>query len=250
MEKHRLPDTPFWVDPESVASDHLTLSAEESHHLLRVHRAREGTPFEAVDGKGNLYRCAVRSVERRAVIGKILDRARDMGELKRPFEVLVGMPDWGPVEAIVEHAVPLGVTLLDFVPCERSTPVVLGEQRLGRLERIARAGLKQSRRTRLPVLRSSPSLGQSVTAIGAGVRLVADPDGPSAGASTVGTAQGAISLAVGPPGGFTQEEYGFLRTQGFRPISLGNNRLSTETATIALISIVRNLMQSSELPLH
>jgi 16S rRNA (uracil1498-N3)-methyltransferase len=250
LEKHRLPDTPFWVDPESVASDHLTLSATESHHLLRVHRAREGTPFEAIDGQGNLYRCSVRSVERRVVIGKILDRAGDVGELGRPFEIIVGMPDWGPVEQIVEHGVPLGVSLFDFVPCERSTHIVLGEQRLARLDRIARAGLKQSRRTRLPALRSSASLDRAVAAGAEGTRLVADPDGPVAGAGSVGTAQGAISLAVGPPGGFTPEEHDFLRGQGFQPISLGPSRLTTETASIALISVVRNILQSSELPPH
>ena len=250
MEKHRLPDTPFWVDPESVASDHLTLSAEESHHLLRVHRAREGTPFEAIDGQGNLYRCSVRSVDRRAVIGKILDRAREVGELKRPFELIVGMPDWRPVEQIVEHGVPLGVSLLDFVPCERSAHVVLGAQRLARLERIARAGLKQSRRTRLPALRSSASLGEAVAAAAAGTRLVADPDGPVAAIGTVGTAQSAISLTVGPPGGFTPEEYDFLRGQGFMPISLGPSRLTTETASIALISVIRNILQTNELSLH
>jgi len=237
------------VDPESVASDHLTLSATESHHLLRVHRAREGTPFEATDGQGNLYRCSVRSVERRAVIGKIQDRARDVGELKRPFEILVGMPEWGPVEQIVEHGVPLGVSLFDFVPCERSTHVILGAQRLARLDRIARAGLKQSRRTRLPALRSSASLEEAVAAAAAGTRLVADPEGPVAAPGTV-TAQGAISLAVGPPGGFTPEEHDFLRAQGFEPISLGPSRLTTETASIALISVIRNILQSSELPPH
>ena len=250
MEKHRLPDTPFWVDPESVASDHLTLSATESHHLLRVHRAREGTPFEAIDGKGNLYRCSVRSVERRAVIGRILDRARDVGELKRPFELLVGMPEWGPVEQIVAHGVPLGVTLLDFVPCERSTRVVLGAQRLARLDRVARAGLKQSRRTRIPTLRSSPSLAEAVAAATGETRLVAHPEAPIAEVGTVGTAQSSISLAVGPPGGFTQEEYDFLRGQAFEPISLGPSRLTTETASIALISVIRNILQSSDLPLR
>jgi 16S rRNA (uracil1498-N3)-methyltransferase len=250
VEKHRLPDTPFWAEPESVAQDHLTLSPEESHHLLRVHRAREGTPFEAIDGMGTLYRCVVRSVDRRSVIGKILDRAKGVGELERPFELLVGIPDWGPVEEIVEHGVPLGLTLIDFVPCERSTRLVLGPQRLARLDRIARAGLKQSRRTRLPVLRSSPSLDQAVAAAEKGTRLVADPEGPVARTETVEMTQGALSLAVGPPGGFTEEEHGFLRSQGFTPISLGPSRLTTETAAIALISVIRTMMQSGELPSH
>ena len=92
MEKHRLPDTPFWVDPESVASDHLTLSPEESHHLLRVHRAREGTPFEAVDGRGNFYRCSVRSVERRAVIVPVTVAPAELASARSSSKRVAGSP--------------------------------------------------------------------------------------------------------------------------------------------------------------
>ena len=250
MEKHRLPDTPFWVDPESVASDHLTLSPEESHHLLRVHRAREGTPFEAVDGRGNFYRCSVRSVEGRAVIGKILARAQDVGELRRPIEILVGMPDWGPLEQIVAHGVPLGVSQFDFVRCARSTGTVLGAQRLARLDRLARAGLKQSRRTRLPAMRSSASLEEAVAAALEGTRLVAHPNAAGTGFPPSDEVQGSFSLAVGPPGGFSAEEYEFLRSERFQPISLGPSRLTTETASITLIGLARNALQSSDLRVH
>ncbi len=249
MEKHRLPDTPFWVDPDSVASDHLTLSPEESHHLLHVHRAREGTPFEAIDGRGNFYRCSIRSVERRAVVGRIVDHATDVGELKRPIELLVGMPDWGPIEQIVEHGVPLGVSTFDFVRCERSGRLALGNQRLARLDRIARAGLKQSRRSRLPLLRSSPSLEEAVGALRGGTRFVAHPGGRSQPErEPPESPQVSFSLAIGPPGGFLLEEYELLLGERFSPISLGPSRLTTETAALALISVVRNSFIYNELP--
>ncbi len=244
MEKHRLPDTPFWVDPESVAPDHLTLGPEESHHLLHVHRAHEGTPFQAIDGEGNFYLCALQSVERRAAVGRILDRARDVGELKRPIEILVGMPDWGAIEQVVAHGVPLGVSAFDFVRCERSGPERLGSKRLGRLGRIARASLKQSRRSRLPVIRSSGSLTEAVGLAFTGGRFVAHPDAPAGGGFGAGSPEASLTLAVGPPGGFSAEEHGLLLTEGFAPISLGPSRLTTETAAMALLSLARNLLLS------
>jgi 16S rRNA (uracil1498-N3)-methyltransferase len=141
----------------------------------------------------------------------------------------------------VTHAVPLGVSALDFVACERSGRAgALGQERLERLTRIARAALKQSRRSRLPALGSSASLEAAVRALDAGERLFADPEGKPFTPHQPKNPQAAIQLAVGPPGGFTDGERRVLLAQGFSPIYLGPSRLTTETAALALISLARN----------
>ena len=241
MPEKRLPDSPFWVDPESVAPDHLTLSPEESHHLLHVHRALAGTPFQAIDGEGGFFECVVQSVEPRAVRGRIVERRADVGELARAIRTLVGMPDWGAVEEIVAHGVPLGVSGFVFTLCERSGRGTPGAERVERLNRIARAALKQSRRSRMPTLGFTRTLREALAALGEpGERFMADPDGSPAASPLARTPQSAIALAVGPPGGFTTEERDLMRAGQFMPISLGPSRLTTETAALALISIARN----------
>jgi 16S rRNA (uracil1498-N3)-methyltransferase len=238
MAEARRPDTTFWVDPTSIEGDHLILSREESHHLVRVHRAAKGTPFTAVDGAGTAYDCEVESIEGDAVIGRITARQPGRGELPFALHVLVGLPEMGPAEAVMEHAVPLGASRIDFVACARSERSPLGEGKIERLDRIARAGLKQSRRCRSAVVVSSSSLAEAVAVLPPGLRVVADPWG-----GPIDALKGAyptISLAVGPPGGFDPEEYALLARAGFQPISLGPSRLTTETATIALLSVARN----------
>jgi len=237
----RRPDTPFWVEPEAVSNDRLLLDADESHHLLRVHRALVGAEFDAVDGRGHLYHCVLDSVEGGVAAGTIESRALNAGELPFEIRLLIGIPDFGPVETVVEHAVPLGATVIDFAVCARSGREPLMENRLERLHRIARASLKQSRRTRLPELRSSPSLEAAVAALGAAdVRLVADSAGPPRIESPERRIQSVVALAIGPPGGFIDWELGVLRGAEFRPISLGPSRLTTETAAIALTALARN----------
>ena len=237
----RRPDTPFWVDPEAVSGDRLVLDADESRHLLRVHRAAVGAEFEAVDGQGNLYLCVLDSADRGVASGRIESRSRNAGELAFEMRLLVGMPDLGPMETVVEHAVPLGVTSIDFAVCARSGREPLLENRLERLHRIARASLKQSRRTRLPELRSSASLEAAVAALGgAELRLVADAAGPPRIETPSSRIQPIVALAVGPPGGFIDWELGVLRGAEFRPISLGPSRLTTETAALALTALARN----------
>lgn len=242
MEKPRLPDTPFWVEPESVDPHRLKLTPDESHHLLHVHRAKPGTPFEAIDGNGILYECVLESVERRAAVGRIVGRREGAGELPRPIEMIVGLPEWRGVEQVVEHAVPLGVTSLDFASCERSVRGALGPQRVARLIRIARAALKQSRRTRLPSITSSRTVQAALGVLGSGERFMADPAGTPFTAGAIGAPQAPIQLAVGPPGGFSDAERRILLDGGFSPISMGPSRLTTETAALALVSVARNSM--------
>ena len=242
MTEHRLPDTPFWVDPESVGPDHLTLGPEESHHLLHVHRARPGTPFQAIDGEGHFLECVLESVTRRSAVGRIVERSVDVGELKRPIDVLVGMPDWSAIEQVVAHGVPLGVRAFAFFPCERSGRSGVGPQRLARLVRIARAALKQSRRSRMPAIRAPGSFAEAVGSLQPSERIFADPGGNRFASAGVLSTQGAYSLAVGPPGGFTEKERLLLLDERFSPISLGPSRLTTETAALALISLARNAL--------
>jgi 16S rRNA (uracil1498-N3)-methyltransferase len=230
-----------------VGPQHVRLSAEESHHLVHVHRAKEGTPFQATDGQGGFFDCVLESVERRAVVGRIVERREGWGELPRAIHLLVGLPDWTAVEAVIEHGVPLGAGTFDFVVCERSGHEGPGTERLARLERVARAGLKQSRRSRLPRIQSSQSVRAAVHALPPGQRFMADPDADPFTPGLDEDAQATVQIAIGPPGSFTSEERDLLEVAGFSPISLGPSRLTTETASIALLSLVRNSLLRSKL---
>lgn len=243
MPKPRRLDTIFWVEPAAVKGDRLTLDREESHHLLHVHRAALGAPFVAVDGAGGTYECLLESSDRGVAVGTVTRRWSGQGELSVAITLLVGLPDAGPAETVVLHAVPLGACAIDFVASGRAGRPALGPARLGRLSRIAVSAMKQSRRSRLPAIRSSASLDAALALLGDGPRFLADPGSPSRLGSTPEELQGFISLAIGPPGGFADEEVRALRDAGFKPIALGNSRLTTETAAVAFLAIVRNYIK-------
>jgi 16S rRNA (uracil1498-N3)-methyltransferase len=243
----RRPDTTFWVEPRAVRGDGLTLDREESRHLLRVHRAHPGTPFEAVDGEGSTFHCVLESAEDGLARGRVERVERDRGELRVTLHLLVGIPEPGAAESLVEHAVPLGASLLDFVACERSGRPALGPARLDRLSRLARSGVKQSKRSRLPALRSSDSLASAVSAAPMGLRLAADTGGGGLHIDSHEPGQPAVTLAIGPPGGFSDPELRVLREGGFQLISLGPNRLTSQTAAVALLALCRNSFIDNEL---
>ena len=215
-----------------------------------MHRAREGTPFEATDGRGGFFRCVLERVDRHAAVGRIEERFRDQGELPLGLELIVGLPSLRAVEQLIEHAVPLGASAIDFVVCERSGREAIPASRLARLERVARAGLKQSRRSRLPRIASSESLPMLLKSLGEGERLLADPEGQPLRGRMVESSQVPVQMAIGPPGGFTSEERRLLLDAEFRAISLGPSRLTTETACLGLMVLARNSLLRTNLQGH
>ena len=255
MRGARRPDTLFWIDPARVAGNRLSLDADESKHLLRVFRAEPGTLFDATDGAGLRCRCRLVEDHHGEARAEIVSREEGAGELAGSIHLVVGLPDMHAAETIVEHAVPLGVASIVFAACRRSGREILSDSRLERLERIAVAGVKQSLRSRLPAIGAVGSLGAALAAVPGGLRLVADPDG-GAPKTALGrpmrgpedSSQPTISLAIGPPGAFDDGEAAELRHAEFLPISLGPNRLTTETASIVLLAMARNLLLEGELP--
>jgi len=243
----RRPDTLFWADPSRIAGHRLSLDPDESRHLLRVFRAEPGTPFEATDGTGTRYRCRLAEDHHGEARAEIVERVEGAGELSSAIHLLVGLPDSRAAEVIAEHAVPLGVASILFAACRRSGRDELGAAKLERLERIAIAGVKQSLRSRLPVLGTTANLQTALEAARHGPRFVADPSGAAALELSVETPQTAVTVAVGPPGGFDEGEVAALRAAGFRPICLGPSRLTTETASIELLSMVRNVIITNNL---
>ncbi len=240
MRGTRRPDTLFWVDETRIAGSRLSLDSDESRHLLRVFRAEPGTMFDATDGTGTLYHCRLVEDHHGEARAEIVEREEGAGELPRGIDLLVGLPDSRAVEMIVEHAVPLGVASIVFVACRRSGRDELGASKLERLERIAIAGVKQSLRSKLPTLGASPSLMAALEMVRAGCRHVADTSGAAELRLAADPPSPSVTLAVGPPGGFDEGEEAALRAAEFQPISLGPSRLTTETASIAILSMARN----------
>ncbi len=227
------------MERSAVRGSRLLLDEQESHHLLKVHRSGPGAPFEAVDGEGFLYRCVIDAIDRHQVIGRIEGREPDAGELGGRIHLLVGMPDFAAAESVVARAVPLGATTIAFVRTSRAEPWQESPARTERLARLARAALKQCRRTRLPRIAFPPSLQAALEEVPGGPRFLADSGGAAWSDSLRSGVFEDETLAVGPPGGFDPEERDRLRADGFMCISLGPNRLTTEDAVGALLALAR-----------
>jgi 16S rRNA (uracil1498-N3)-methyltransferase len=215
-----------------LAPGHLMLDGAEAHHLATVCRSRPGDLVCLFNGDGREYPARVVAVERRHVTLEILEAAAPQRELPFPLEVAVPLPKGDRAQFLVEKLTELGVTT--FVPLSTRRSVV--HPREGRLEKLHRYVIEASKQCGRNVLMIVEPLVDWETYIRRpelpGVRVLAHPGGT--GQNGTGETADAVALAVGPEGGFTEEEVTAARAAGWRLLDLGPRILRVETAAMVL----------------
>ncbi len=219
--------------PHRAYSPGLTgvLSLEESRHLVEVLRARVGDRFTVFDGEREALAEVVDPGP--PLRYRLLEERRPEREVGVEVVLYMALLKGDKLAEVVRAATELGATRIQPLATRHSVPKEMGEGKLRRLRAIALEAAKQSGRVRIPEvlppipLGEVPRVAQGLVAhVGARARVreVLDPEKP-------------LALAVGPEGGFAEEEVALLRERGFTPVTLGRRILRAETAALALLAL-------------
>jgi 16S rRNA (uracil1498-N3)-methyltransferase len=225
---------------ESPISGSLAcLDGSEAHHLAHVMRARVGDEVELFDGTGATYGARIERIGRSEVELSILSRADVDRELACDITLAVSLPKGDRQRWLVEKATELGVRRL--VPCVTARGVAQPvENAVARLRRVVIESSKQCRRNRLmEIVEPVRFLDFAATAPNDAVRFVAHPTPRGDGdTSNLLREHSVASLplvaAIGPEGGFTDEELQMALDAGWKCVRLGPRILRVETAAIAV----------------
>ncbi|HXG09994.1 MAG TPA: RsmE family RNA methyltransferase [Gemmataceae bacterium] len=208
----------------------VELRGPEAHHLAVVCRVRPGDQVRLFNGDGREYPACVTQVSRRGIILDVFGIEAPQRELGFRLEVAAPLPKGDRAQFLVEKLTELGVT--SFVPLRTQRSVVHPrETRLDRLERYVIEASKQCGRNVL--LRVGPLTDWEDYCRRSdlpAVRVLAHPSGE---ARPWPAGQDA-ALAVGPEGGFTDEEVEQARSAGWLVVGLGPRILRVETAALVL----------------
>jgi 16S rRNA (uracil1498-N3)-methyltransferase len=228
----------FFID-EPLSPGPATLAGPEAHHLIHVMRAGPGTQVVLFDGSGREFPAVVQQLGRDRVDltvgpGEPVDR-------ELPVEVALGvpLPKGDRQKWLVEKAVELGVARIVPLRTKRSVAQPV-EQALTRLRRTVIEASKQCGRNRLMQI-DDPQDWSHFVAANADVhcRLLAHPQSESETAAVAIIPQDVpVLLAVGPEGGFTDEEVALALAAGWRTLDLGPRILRVETAALLLTALV------------
>jgi 16S rRNA (uracil1498-N3)-methyltransferase len=206
----------------------LHLTPEESHHAVRVLRMRIDDTLELTDGKGTWCQAALTSTDERKAAYRITTTTK---VAKRPFSIHLAIAPTKNIdrmEWMVEKCVEIGIEKITFVRCKTSErPTVPIE----RLIKLTISAMKQSKQAWLPMVNDVIAFQDLFEQLNEEQRFVAHVDESNPNhLSNVARTGGSYALLVGPEGDFTSEELSLAALSGFQKVSLGPNRLRTETA--------------------
>jgi 16S rRNA (uracil1498-N3)-methyltransferase len=226
-----------WIADE-VSGDRAALTGQNAAHLAQVLRARAGQEFDVATGervrRGRIVRVSKARVE--------FELGEDVVQAAGPeLTLLLAIYKFDRMEWALEKAVELGAARIFPVIAARTSPHLASaaSNRVERWRRIAREASQQARRISAPEVPAPVPFNEAV-AVAAATRIVlAETEHQRSLRAVLATRdQGSLALAVGPEGGWTDDEFRRFAGAGWIAASLGSNILRAETAAIAALAIV------------
>jgi 16S rRNA (uracil1498-N3)-methyltransferase len=207
------------------------LPEEESLHCAKVLRLIEGTLISISDGNGNRFVARIVRAHAKQTLVEIVEKKHEVRDETRLTHIAIApTKNRDRMEWFVEKATEIGVDIITPVFCHFSERKSISQERL---EKIAVAAMKQSQRAYLPKLNAAFSLHQLLEQTTEKQRFIAHCyEEEKTELQRVYTPDSNAIVLIGPEGDFTHEEVMEALHYGFSPVSLGDNRLRTETAGI------------------
>ena len=210
-----------------------TLSEEESKHCVRVLRLGRGDTLHITDGRGNLFCCQITDDNPKRCTVRVTTTQAQWEPL--PYRLVMAVAPTKNIERFewfLEKATEVGVSEIVPLLCERSERRAL---KIERAERVVVSAMKQSLKAFCPALRPLTPLADLLTEPFDGRRLIAHCDAPRMEKrhlfDTLRPHENLLVL-IGPEGDFSPAEIDAALRAGFEEITLGRQRLRTETAAV------------------
>lgn len=244
-----MPDLRAYCGPQVGDPTQITLTADESHHLVVVNRARLGDPVVAFDGRGQEWLCELVGDRRQGALLRVCER-RPTRTLPYEATLAQALPKGPVMDVIVRKATELGARHIVPLESERSQVHLASdrsEKKLGKWHTAAIEAAKQCGNPFVPDIAPVQGAMEFIAgAKGYDLKLVASLHPGARSAPEVlrgfraghGRAPRTIAWLVGPEGDFSVAEVAAAVSAGFVPVTLGPLVLRCDTAAAYALSIL------------
>jgi 16S rRNA (uracil1498-N3)-methyltransferase len=231
-----------WIADE-FSDDHAELLGPNAAHLARVLRARVGQQFDIVCGEllrlGTIASVSEQRVE--FALGEAV-----LEQCEREIVLVMAIYKFDRMEWAIEKCTELGATRIVPVIARRTDAHLAGAaaKRVERWRRIAHEAAQQSRRLRPPQIDEAVKLKSALT-LEAPTRLLLNENERSEKIrEALAEAAAPVIFAVGPEGGWSEEELAQFSDAGWRSVTMGSTILRAETAAIAAMAAAAAILDS------
>lgn len=236
----------FFVTPSQVKGEKIYVEGMDVNHMKNVLRMRCGEELMVSDGNNLKYRCSVEGYEEEQAVLRILEEMDVDTELSSRIYLFQGLPKQDKMELIVQKAVELGVYRVIPVSTRRAV-VRLDQKKAGkkaeRWQQIARSAAKQAKRGYVPEVafpmsyREALEAARELDVILIPYELAEDMKETKEIIERIRPGK-SVGIFIGPEGGFEKEEVELALEYGAMPVTLGRRILRTETAGMAMLSVL------------
>jgi 16S rRNA (uracil1498-N3)-methyltransferase len=233
----------YYFTETPVIGKKIILLGDEHQHCSKVKRHKKGDIIQILDGKGNQYLSEISEIKRNETILDIVETAFENPEANRIIIAISPTKNPSRLEWFVEKATEIGATGLMFIQCERTDKKSLKEDRI---KKIIISSIKQCGRKYLPELYFLSSIQEISNCIDANdfQKYIAHCGKNENHLIQITDSSKNQIVLIGPEGDFTAGEILWALNNGFNPVSLGTNRLRTETAGIYSLVCLRMRSQN------
>jgi len=223
----------FYYNGPLTENNAVSLDEASAKHIWQVLRMQSDDRIMVTDGRGHIAEGVIKTVERHqcdVVLGKVSFHPRK----KHLLHLCVGFTkNNSRNEWLLEKAAELGVTSITPIAASRSEKVHFRQERW---EKLLTSALLQSQQYYLPELSDTatiPELVKKFAHIEHRYMAHCIDDGEKKNLSELLIPSVETVIFIGPEGDFRYDEVSLCMAQGFKAVSLGEQRLRTETAAIA-----------------
>ena len=235
----------FFIEYTPEVGSVAVIEGGDARHIGGALRMTPGEALTLCDGKGTDYACTITAVEKERVTLSVDAAAPSTSEPSLAVTLYMGLPKGDKMELIIQKAVELGVTAIVPVATARCIVKLDGKdaaKKQVRWQKIAAEAAGQSGRGIIPVVEMPISWKEALARFETTKTLLCYEGGGAPIGKLISPADTAVSLVVGPEGGFDAAEVEAVTAVGGKIATLGPRILRCETAPLAAIAV---LMENS-----
>ncbi|MDE5943073.1 MAG: 16S rRNA (uracil(1498)-N(3))-methyltransferase [Clostridia bacterium] len=218
-------------------STEAEISGEEFIHAKTVQRVEEGSEITLLDGSGKEYAAIVTKVSKHSLTAHITGEREGDKEPETFMYLLCGALKGDKTELVVQKATELGAGKIGVFSSEYCS-AYMNENKLERLNKVAREAAKQCMRSRAPEVVYFDNFASALESANTCENKIFACEFAKKSDINLSKINGSTAIVVGSEGGFSEKEAAAAQSAGFSQITLGKRILRAETAAIALLSLV------------
>lgn len=214
----------------------FVFTPEESRHIVKVLRKKESDNLLITNGKGYIFEAKIMVADTKRCKAQIISSTKKHRKMYWFHLVVAPTKSNDRFEWFLEKATEIGVDEITPVICDRSERKIIKQERM---EKVLQSAMKQSMQAYLPQLNPITTYSEFIEKERDGLLFIAhcEEDEKMELKRRVAPDKD-VTILIGPEGDFSEKEINKAYEKGFLPVSLGRNRLRTETAAIVACTTV------------